>query len=153
MRTRTVVFDTSIYIPYFRREAYRSLIETQTRRGRNRLSSVVLQELYAGTQSLIDKRLLDGLNHAFTTRGYVLTPEHDEWTLAGQLLNLYGRRHGFLNPRSHVADVLILVSAFRAGAVLITENVRNFSAWLRLLGRRRIGGAVLGVRRADHLDP
>lgn len=152
MRSQPIVFDTSIYIPYFRREAYRSLIETQTRRGRNRLSSVVIQELYAGTQSPSDKRLLDGLNRDFTTRGYVLAPEHDEWALAGQLLNLHGRRRGFLDPRTHVADILILVSSLRVGAVLVTENVRDFSTWLRLLGRRRLAGAVLGIRREDHLE-
>lgn len=153
MKPRAVVFDTSVYIPYFRREAYRALIETQTRRGRNRLSSVVLLELYAGVRSPTDKRVLDGLNREFTYRGYVLTPEHDDWALAGQVLNLYGRRHGILNPRTHAADVLILVSAFRAGAVLVTENLRNFSMWLRFLGRRRVAGAILGVRRQDHLDP
>ncbi len=153
MRIRPVVFDTSIYIPYFRREAYRSLIEAQTRRGRNRLSSVVIQELYTGTRSPTDKRLLDELNRAFAGRGYVVTPEHEEWVLAGQLLNQYCRRHGFLDPRSHVADVLILVSALRIGAVLVTENVRNFSTWLRWLGHRRIAGAVLGVRREEHLEP
>ena len=153
MRSRPVVFDTSIYIPYFRREAYRGLIETQTRKGRNLLSSVVLQELYAGARSSTDRRLLDGLNQAFTASDYVVTPGHEEWALAGQLLNLYARRHGVLNPRSHVADVLILISAFRTGAVLVTENVRNFSAWLQLLGRRRISGAILGVRREYHLEP
>ncbi len=152
MRARPVIFDTSIYIPYLRREAYRDLVETQTRRGRNRLSSVVLQELYAGTRSPADKRLLDDLNRAFTARGYVVTPEHREWVLAGQLLNQYGRRHGFVDPSRHVADILILVSALRVGAVLITENVRNFSTWLRLLKRRRLFGTVLGVRREDHLE-
>jgi predicted nucleic acid-binding protein len=152
VRIRPVVFDTSIYIPYVRREAYRNLVETQTRLGRNRLSSVVLQELYAGTRSAADKRLLDDLDRAFTARGYVVTPVHREWALAGQLLNQYGQRHGFLNPSRHVADVLILVSALRAGAVLITENMRNFSAWLKLLKRRRIVGTVLGVRREDHLE-
>lgn len=83
----------------------------------------------------------------------MVTPEHNEWALAGQLLNQYYRRHGYLDPRSHVADVLILISALRVGAVLITENVQDFSIWLRLLGRRRFAGAILGVRREDHLDP
>ena len=153
VRSQPVVFDTSIYIPYFRREAYRSLIETPTRKGRNRLSSVVIQELYSGTRSPTDKRLLDGLNRAFTIRGYVVTPEHEEWVLAGQLLNQYCRRHGLLDPRSHLADVLILVSSLRVGAVMVTENVRNFSTWLRLLPRSRVPGAILGVRREDHLEP
>jgi len=150
VRSRTVVFDTSIYIPYFRGEAYRDLVESETRRGGNRVSSVVLQELYAGTRSPADKRLLDDLNRAFATRGLLLTPEHDEWVLTGQLLNQHGRRYGFLTPRHHVADILILLSAVRAGAVLITENVQDFSAWLKLLRRRRVSGAVLGVRRGDH---
>lgn len=152
MRARPVVFDTSIYIPYLRREAYRDLVESQTRRGRNRLSSVVVQELYAGTRSPADKRLLDDLNLAFTARGYVVTPDHTEWTLAGGLLNQYGRRHGLLAPGRHVADILILLSALRAGAVLITENLRDFSLWLRLVRRRRMFGAVLGVRREEHRE-
>ncbi len=152
MRVRPVVFDTSIYIPYLRREAYRDLVEGQTRRGRNRLSSVVLQELYAGTRSAADKRLLDDLDRAFAARGYVVTPDHAEWTLAGQLVNEHGRRHGFSAPSRHTPDILILASALRAGAVLITENLRHFSVWLRLLKRRRIFGTVLGVRRDDHLE-
>lgn len=152
MRVQPVVFDTSVYIPYFRREAYRDLVETQTRRGRNRLSSVVLRELYAGTRSPADKRLLDVLDRVFTVRACLVTPDHTAWTLTGQLLNEYGRRHGRVEPRRHVADILILVSVLRAGAVLITENVRNFSIWLRLLRRRGTVGMVLGVRRQDHLE-
>jgi predicted nucleic acid-binding protein len=152
VKARPVVFDTSIYIPYLRREAYRDLVENQTRRGRNRLSSVVLQELYAGTRSAVDKRLLDDLNRSFTSRGYVVTPEHMEWTLAGQLLNEHGRRHGFSAPGRHTPDILILASALRVGAVLVTENLRDFSMWLRLLRRRRIFGTVLGVRREEHLE-
>lgn len=150
MRSQSVVFDTSIYIPYFRGEAYRNLVESETRRGRNRVSSVVLQELYAGTRSPADKRLLDNLNQAFAARGLLLTPGHDEWVLTGQLLNQYGRRHGFVTPRHHVADILILLSTVRSGAVLITENVQDFSAWLKLLRRRRVSATVVGVRRGDH---
>jgi predicted nucleic acid-binding protein len=147
-----VVFDTSIYIPYLRREAYGDLVESQTRRGRNRLSSVVLQELFAGTRSPADKRLLDDINRAFVARGYVVTPEHMEWVLAGQLLNEYGRRHGALNPSRHLSDILILISALRVRAVVVTENLRNFSVWLRLLKRRGIFGNILGVRRLEHLE-
>jgi predicted nucleic acid-binding protein len=150
VRSQSVVFDTSIYIPYFRGEAYRNLVESETRRGRNRVSSVVLQELYAGTRSPADKRLLDNLNQAFAARGLLLTPGHDEWVLTGQLLNQYGRRHGFVTPRHHVADILILLSTVRSGAVLITENVQDFSAWLKLLRRRRVSATVVGVRRGDH---
>lgn len=73
-----MVFDSSVYIPYLRREAYRDLVEGQTRRGRKRLSSVVLQELFTGTRSPADKRLLDDLNRAFVASGYVVTPEHME---------------------------------------------------------------------------
>jgi len=151
MSIRPVVFDTSVYIPYLRREAYRDLVESQTRRARNRLSSVVLYELFAGTRSSTDKRLLADLNRSFASRGYLVTPEHVEWVLAGQLLNEYGRRQGLLTPSRHLADILILISALRVGAVVVTENLRNFSVWLRLLRRRRVFGTVLGVRREEHL--
>jgi hypothetical protein len=56
-----------------------------------------------------------------------------------------------LTPSRHLADILILVSALRVGAVVVTENLRNFSVWLRLLRRRRVFGTVLGVRREEHL--
>jgi hypothetical protein len=49
-----------------------------------------------------------------------------------------------------VADILILLSTVRSGAVLITENVQDFSAWLKLLRRRRVSATVVGVRRGDH---
>jgi predicted nucleic acid-binding protein len=128
------------------------MVETQARRGRIRLSSVVLQELYAGVRSTDAKRLLDELDRGFTARTYVVTPDHTVWALTGQLLNEYGRRHGRVEPRRHIADILILISALQAGAVLVTENVRHFSIWLKLLRRRRAFGIVLGVRRQDHLE-
>jgi len=54
-----VIFDTSIYIPYLREEAYTDLIESMIRTARVRLSTVVLSELYAGTRSARDKVDLD----------------------------------------------------------------------------------------------
>jgi predicted nucleic acid-binding protein len=55
MTRSLVLFDTSIYIPHLRGEAYTALLEEASRTGLVRLSAVVLGELYAGTRSARDK--------------------------------------------------------------------------------------------------
>jgi predicted nucleic acid-binding protein len=69
-----VLFDTSMYIPYLRGEAYSGLIETTGRSGRVRLSAVVLSELYAGTRSPQDKTDLDVVSRAYQSLGFLVVP-------------------------------------------------------------------------------
>jgi len=52
-----ILFDTSIYIPHLRGQAYSTLSKRAVRTGRVRLSAVVLAELYAGTRSAADAAL------------------------------------------------------------------------------------------------
>jgi predicted nucleic acid-binding protein len=141
------LFDTSVMIPVVRGEAYERLFRKALRSGRARLSSVVMQELYAGASTEADKRDYDRLNQAFVSRGYMLTPEHEDWVLAGILIAQYRRRYGNFNPRDHLNDVLIALSASRVAAELITENVADMNTWKSFLKRmgRRLN--VKGVQR------
>lgn len=132
---RPLLFDSSVLIPMIRGEAYEELFQRALRTGRARLSSVVMQELYAGARTRADKRNYDGINQAFVRRGYVVTPSHEDWTLSGVLLAQYQQRYGDVEPRDHINDLLIALGAVRAAAELMTENVTDMERWRKLLGR------------------
>ena len=94
-----------------RGEAYEELFQRALRSGRARLSSVVMQELYAGAQNPADKKDYDWINRSFLSRGYMITPSHDDWTLSVTLLARYQQRYGEVDPRDHINDILIVLCA------------------------------------------
>lgn len=100
--------------------------------GRVWLSSVVISELYAGTRSRDDSRLIRSIVDSVSRRDRVITPTADEWRQAGQLINRRVRLQGDLRPRDHLADLLILLSAARLNGTVITANLRQFDAWAEL---------------------
>jgi predicted nucleic acid-binding protein len=146
------LFDTSVYIPYLRGEAYGDLIRRAVRSGQVILSSVVLAELYAGTRSPRDKADLDVIFRAYESLDLLVVPSGDDWTRAGQVIRRHGSVYGEIVPRDHLNDVLILISGARAGAEVVTENVKHFSRWATLFRRMGIVTRVREVRRDDHLD-
>jgi len=149
---RFVVFDTSVYVPYYRGEAYRNYVRREILRGRVRLCSVVLQELYAGTRSSQDKRDLDLVERAFYQRGYILTPIHQDWMIAGRAIHRHIRTYGEINPHDHINDILIILCASRVGARIVTENKEHFEVWTRQIHRMGLKVKIEGVRRGDHLN-
>jgi predicted nucleic acid-binding protein len=150
MAMRLQLFDTSTLIPMIRGEAYELLFRRALRSGRARMSSVVMQELYAGARAREDKRGLDAINRAFLRRGYVVTPDHDDWILAGLLLARHQRLKGVLEPREHINDVLIVLDASKLGADLVTENSSDMERWRRMLPRGRRAFRVERVARSEH---
>lgn len=152
MKPPPLLFDTSVYIPYLRGEAYGSLMRQAGRSGRLRLSSVVLAELYAGTRSASDKADLDAVLQAYRALRFLVTPEDYDWVRAGQGIRRYARVYGPLEPRQHMNDVLILLSAARVGAEVVTEDARRFTRWRRLLRRPELPIRVRGVERRRHFD-
>jgi len=152
MTRHLVLFDTSIYIPYLRGEAYTTLIEGAVRIGRVRLSTVVLAELYAGTRSAQDKVDLDVTLRAYQSLGFLAVPTAEDWARAGQGIRRYRSLYGDIEPRAHLNDVLILLSGARAGAEVVTENAKPFTRWSALLRRMGVPVRVREVRREDFLD-
>jgi hypothetical protein len=69
----------------------------------------------------------------FGRTGVVATPEHDDWLRAGGLLARYAARWGALEPAKHVNDILILLTARRLGAELMSENLHDMLSWARML--------------------
>jgi predicted nucleic acid-binding protein len=150
---RPLLFDTSIMIPMIRGVAYEELFQRALRSGRARLSSVVMQELYAGTQSPADKRGYDGINRSFVSRGYMITPGHDDWTLSGTLLARYQQRYGAIEPRDHINDILIALCAINAAASLVTENTTDMMRWKEMLRRAGKRLSLRTVQRTDFPPP
>lgn len=150
MVLRPLLFDASVLIPLIRGEAYEDLFRRALRSGRARMSSVVMQELYAGAHTPADKRDYDAINQAFVNRGYIVTPDHADWTASGVLLARYQRLYGEVEPRDHINDILIALCAVQVNASLVTENATDMRRWQRMVRR---GGKVLtllAVNRADH---
>jgi predicted nucleic acid-binding protein len=147
---RPQLFDTSALIPMVRGEAYEELFLRSLRTGRARMSSVVMQELYAGARSRGDKRDLDEIHRWFTIQRYVVNPEHADWVHAGLMLARYQRLHGSVEPKDHINDILIVLDAVRVGADLVTENGDDMERWRKLLPFARRALRIQVVRRENH---
>ncbi|MBI2884257.1 MAG: PIN domain-containing protein [Candidatus Methylomirabilis oxyfera] len=142
-----MLFDSSIWVARIRYQAYNDVIQREVRHGRAWLSSVVLQELYAGTRSLQDRRDVDRIRQAFAMQDRILTPTVDEWALAGLLLARYSRWYGTIKPSDHLPDVLIAVSTSSAGLPLVTENDQDMRVWQTLLAKHGRRLKIIAVRR------
>jgi predicted nucleic acid-binding protein len=152
MTPQPLLFDTSIYIPFLRAEAYSDLLDRATRSGRLRMSAVVLSELYAGTRAPRDKADLDTVFRSYSALGYLLSPSAEDWALAGQAIRRHRALHGDIAPRDHMHDLLILLSGARAGVTVVTENAAHFTRWAAVLRKMGIAARVQPVRHEDHLD-
>lgn len=122
------LFDSSIYIDGFRNsgEAF-VLFQRQEQKAPLWLSSVVLEELYAGA-STAGARILAKVERDFDLMGRLLTPNHSDWARAGKLLASLGNKYGYeqIGQARLVNDVLIATSASRNGITVITQNQRDF---------------------------
>lgn len=129
---RAYVPDTGVLIQAMREsDLWPSMRETLAGGGLW-LSSVVVAEFYAGTRSREDTLLLASLVAAAERVDRLLTPTGGDWARAGQLIARHVRVHGTVEPRDHLADVLIIVSAARLGGRVVTPNMRHMARWAQL---------------------
>ena len=129
---RAEVPDTGVFIQLMRTHALWPAFRQSIASGRIWLSSVVVAELYAGTRSREDALLLDRMVAAMHGVDRLLTPTAEEWARAGRLIARRVRLHGDVRPRDHLADVLIVLSAARLNAVVLTTNPRHLDVWAQL---------------------
>ncbi len=95
------------------------------------LSSVVLHELLvgAGTPARF-LEIREFIARPFERTNRVVTPSHATWTVAGETLALLAAAERIAlkaMPKSLVHDCLIAASCRAMGAVLLTENLRDFT--------------------------
>jgi len=128
-----LLFDTGIYIRFGRGEAYGWLGEDARVFQRTILTAVVAAELYAGTRSHREKRVLDELCRVHGRLGHFSSPPAAAWVEAGILLRRARSALGQIDFVRHFRDLLIALEAVLAGATLVTENLTDFVRWKTLL--------------------
>lgn len=123
-----VIFDTSIYIPFINKGIAYPTAELNIEKPILYMSAVVIEELYAGAFDKISIKLLDRMYETFENLGRLVTPGASDWQKAGKVIAKLGNKYGFEDRfLSKVTnDVLIALSARRIGAVLVTNNTKDF---------------------------
>jgi len=123
-----VLLDTSIYITALRAGDDAVLkLRRFTPGAPLWLSSVVLEELYAGVKPR-DSRIVERLERDFDKAGRMLVPNLSDWTLTGKLLARLAAEYGYeqIGQARLTNDVLVAMSAARRGITVITANERDF---------------------------
>jgi predicted nucleic acid-binding protein len=146
---RPVVPDTTAFVDAIRRS--RQAFFDAVLRGRVWLCAVVACELYAGTRSPEEARLVDRLVRGAADAQRLLVPTATDWAQAGRLLARRVRTQGALRPRDHLADVLIVVSAAGILGEVLTANRHHIEPWVDLARRGGLDVAVAAIplRRSD----
>ena len=124
-----ILFDSSIYISALRLSGNAPLL---LRRWANEspvwLSSVVLEELYAGAHDRA-RLTVERLERDFDRVNRILVPTLGDWTKSGRLLGRMAAKYQYENIGLGrlTNDALIATSAGRMGATVVTANGKDFS--------------------------
>jgi predicted nucleic acid-binding protein len=124
-----VLFDTSVYIAALRAK---DDVALRLRRISGSvsvwLSSLVLEELYAGANSH-SRRAVERLEHDFDKAGRILVPNLGDWTQTGDVLARLASRFGYerIGQDRLTNDAPIAMSAGALGITVITAHARDFS--------------------------
>lgn len=124
-----VLFDSSVYITALRvRSDSVIVLQRWVEESPLWLSSVVLEELYAGANPT-DRRVLEKLERDFEKARRILVPSLSDWTLTGKILANVAQKHGYekIGKARLTNDALISTSAARNGITVITTNSRDFA--------------------------
>lgn len=124
-----VLFDSSIYIAALRRGDEAALAFTRLTAGAPVwLSSVVLEELYAGA-SVRARHIVQRLERDFDGVRRILVPNLSDWTQSGKVLAQLAAKYDYekIGRGRLTNDALIAMSAGRLGITLITTNMSDFS--------------------------
>lgn len=123
-----IIIDTNVYIDWINDGQYEAIIFQ--RDAVKHLSAVVIMELAAGAFSVRDRRLVREVASAFGRVGRILAPTVSMYQEAGEALRQLQESLGYTLASAHglANDVLIALSARSVGAVVITQNDRDFAA-------------------------
>jgi predicted nucleic acid-binding protein len=123
-----VIFDTSVYIPFINKGIAYPTSELDIVKPIFYMSAVVIEKLYAGAFDRDTIKLLDRLYKTFDNLGRFVVPKASNWQKSGKVIAKLGQKYGFEESfLSRIQnDVLIALSARQIGAVVITNNLRDF---------------------------
>lgn len=123
-----VLFDSSVYITALRTRDDAAVSLRRIAGGEPVwLSSVVLEELYAGA-SAGDRNVVERLERDFEKAGRILIPNLGDWTQTGKVLARLGAKYDYeqIGRGRLTNDALVAMSAARLGITVITTNARDF---------------------------
>jgi len=124
-----ILFDSSIYISGLRRDSDAALtLGRLTPDAPLWLSSVVLEELYAGAGGR-DRQVVERLERDFGRAKRILVPNLSDWTQTGRVLARLAAKYDYeqIGRGRLTNDALIAMSAGRLGITVVTANERDFS--------------------------
>jgi predicted nucleic acid-binding protein len=124
-----VLFDASIYIAAMRPGGGPSqFLQRRADEAPLWLSSVVLEELYAGASGAA-VRAVERLEHDFERAKRVLVPNLSDWASAGKILARLAAKYGYerIGQARLTNDALIAMSAARTGITVLTATPRDFA--------------------------
>ena len=122
------LFDTSIYITSLRRGNEAALaLRRLAADAPLWLSSVVLEELYAGAGDR-ERRLVERLERDFDRVKRILVPNLSDWTQAGKVLARLAAKYDYekIGQGRLTNYALIAMSAGRIGIQVLTANERHY---------------------------
>jgi predicted nucleic acid-binding protein len=122
------VFDTSVYIAALRRGNDAALgLRRVAADAPLWLSSVVLEELYAGAGDR-ERRVVERLERDFDRVKRILVPNLSDWAQAGRVLARLAERYDYeqIGQGRLTNDALIAMSAGRMGIQVLTANERDY---------------------------
>ena len=140
-----VVPDTNIWVTWLG-TAPRGFPLQGGGRARVFVTTIVLQELWAGVRTAAERASCERLYELARRRHRLLVPPGPAWILSGQALNLLARRGrlGAARLRALRNDVLLAATAFAHGAAVVTDNTEDFERIARVLPVRVLGSAAFG---------
>jgi predicted nucleic acid-binding protein len=124
-----VLFDSSVYITALRTGNDAALVMRRLSVAAPLwLSAVVLEELYAGTNSR-HFPTIGRLEHDFERARRLLVPNLTDWVQAGKAISHLASKYGYeqIGKGRLTNDALIAMSAGRLGITVITGNTRDFA--------------------------
>lgn len=110
---------------------------------RVRLSSVMRAELTQGARGDQGRALVEVLTRSPERAARVASPSHADWVRAGTIRSKTRDAHPGLRGKRLLNERLIACGARSAGAVLVTDNRRDFAVIDRWLPPQRIDAADL----------
>src|SRR5208283_2146252 len=122
------LFDTSIYISALRREDDAALaLRRLTADAPLWLSSVVLEELYAGAGDR-ERRVVERLERDFDRVKRILVPTLSDWAQAGRVLARLAEKYDYeqIGQGRLTNDALIAMSVGRLGIRVFTANEHDY---------------------------
>lgn len=122
------LLDTSLYVAALRTGSALPKLSAQLSSASLWLSSVVLEELYAGVRPR-DAYVVERLERDFERAGRVLVPNLKDWASAGKVLARLAAQYDYesIGRARLTNDALLAMSAARNGMTILTANARDFA--------------------------